>query len=103
MKNVIWKRSGVGLYCYQPTGAYFARVRFGGKLYRRALGTNDYALARRKLAAYRHDLERTDASKGRTSFATVVDDYAATLTGAASTLKDKHAIIAKLKSTWFGI
>jgi integrase len=103
MKNVIWKRSGVGLYCYQPTGAYFARVRFGGKLYRRALATNDYTLARRKLAAYRHDLERTDASKGKTSFATVLDAYDATLTGAGSTLEKKRAVLGQLRQTWFGI
>jgi integrase len=103
MKNVIWKRSGVGLYCYHPTGAYFARVRFGGKLYRRALKTNDYALARRKLAAYRHDLGRTDASKGKTSFATVLDAYEATLTGAGSTLEKKRAVLGQLRQTWFGI
>src|SRR4051794_18783644 len=102
MKKAIWKRSGVGLYCYQ-TGAYFARVRFGGKLYRRALGTNDYTLARRKLAQFKLDLERTDASKGRTSFGTLLDAYAATLTGAGSTLEKQRAVIAKLKATWFGI
>jgi len=103
MKKAIWKRSGVGLYCYQPTGMYFARVRFGGKLYRRALETNDYALARRKLAQFKLDLGRTDASKGRTSFATVLDAYEATLTGAGSTLEKQCAVIAKLKESWFGI
>jgi hypothetical protein len=51
MKNTIWKRFGVALYYYQPTGPYFARVRFGGKLDRRALGTGDYSVARRKLVA----------------------------------------------------
>ena len=103
MKNTIWKHSGVGLYCYQSTGAYFARVRFGGKLYRRALKTTDYQVARRKLAAYRHDLARTDASKGKTSFARVLDAYASTLTGASSTLEKQRAVIAKLQKTWFGI
>ena len=103
MKNAIWKRSGVGLYCYQPTGAYFARVRFCGKLYRRALETTDYRVARRKLAAYRHDLERTDASKGRTSLAKLLDTYASTLTGASTTLEKQRAVIAKLQKTWFGI
>jgi integrase len=103
MKNTIWKHSGVGLYCYQSTGAYFARVRFGGKLYRRALKTTDYHVARRKLAAYRHDLARTDASKGKTSFARVLDAYGSTLTGASSTLEKQRAVIAKLQKTWFGI
>jgi len=102
MKNGVWKRSGVGLYCYQPTGAYFARVRYGGKLYRRALGTSDYKLARRKLADFRHGLERTDASKGKTSLAKMLDSYQATLTGAASTLEKKRAVVANLRHTWFG-
>jgi integrase len=103
MKNDIWKRSGVGLYCYQPTGIYFARVRFGGKLYRRALGTSDYKLARRKLADFRNGLERTDASKGKTSFGAVLDAYEGALTGAGSTLEKKRAVIAKLRATWFGL
>ena len=103
MKNAIWKRSGVGLYCYQPTGAYFARVRFGGKLYRRALETTDYKVARRKLGDFRRDLERTDASKGKTSFARVLDTYASTLRGTDSTLEKQRAVIARLWKTWFGI
>ena len=103
MKNDIWKRSGVGLYCYQPTGIYFARVRYGGKLYRRALETHDYKLARRKLAEFKLDLERTDASKGKTSFAKVLETYEKTLTGAGSTLEKQRAVIAKLRQTWFNI
>jgi integrase len=92
-----------GLYRYNPTGGYFARVRFNGKLYRRKLDTDDLAFAKRKLRDFKNDLQRTDASKGNTSFGKVLDDYAATLTGADSTLEKKRAIIAKLKATWFGI
>jgi integrase len=82
---------------------YFARVRYGGKLYRRALKTTDYKLARCKLAEFRNDLERTDATKDKTSLAKMLDAYEATLTGAGSTLEKKRAVIAKLKQTWFGI
>jgi integrase len=92
-----------GLYRYNPSGQYFARVRKGGKLYRRKLGTDDLAYAKRKLRSFKDDLERTDASKGNTSFGKVLDDYAATLIGADSTLEKKRATIAKLKATWFGI
>jgi len=60
---------------YQPTGIYFARVRFGGKLYRRALGASDFKLARRKLADFCNGLERTNATKGKTSFAAVLSGY----------------------------
>jgi len=91
-----------GLYRYNPSGQFFARVRFQGKLYRKKLDTDDLALAKRKLRTFRDDLERVDARKGNTSFASVLDDYAATLTGAQTTLENKHAIVAKLKRTFFG-
>ena len=104
LKN-IWTRikRERGLYRYNPSGQYFARVRFRGKLYRRKLETGDLAVARRKLRTFKDDLERTDATKGNTSFGKVLDDYATTLTGADKTLVNKRAIIEKLKATWFGI
>jgi integrase len=102
-RNDFTKSKTHGLYRYNPTGQYFARVRFRGKLYRKKLETDDYAFARRKLADFRRDLERTDASKGNTSFGKVLDYYAATLSGAASTLKDKLALVEKLKETFFGV
>jgi integrase len=103
--NNVWTRikRERGLYRYNPSGHYFARVRFRGKLYRRKLDTDDLAFAKRKLRDFKNDLERTDASKGNTSLGKVLDDYAATLTGADSTLEKKGATIEKLRSTWFGI
>jgi integrase len=99
-----WTKSGIGLYRYNPNGQYHARVRAGGRLYRRALGTNDYQLARRKLADFRRDLGRTDVRAGKTTFGAVLDKYGQTIGGlSVSSQKDKRAIIAKLKSTWFGI
>ena len=99
-----WTKSkGSGLYRYNPTGQYFARVRFRGKLYRKKLDTEDYELAKRKLADFRRDLERTDATKGNASFARVLDDYVHTLGGSDSTKEKKRAVIEKLKQTWFGI
>src|SRR4029077_2963184 len=101
ISNNVWTRikRERGLYRYNPSGQYFARVRFRGKLYRRKLDTDDLALARRKLRVFKNDLERTDASKGNTSFAKVLDDYTATLTGADSTKADKLTIVEKLKET----
>ena len=92
-----------GLYRYNPSGQFFARVRFKGKLYRKKLDTDDLTLAKRKLRGLKDDLERTDATKGNTSFAKLLDDYAETLQGAESTLANKFSVIAKLKETWFGI
>ena len=105
ISNNVWTRikRERGLYRYNPSGQYFARVRFHGKLYRRKLDTDDLALAKRKLRAFKNDLERTDATKGNTSFAKVLDDYSETLIGADSTKADKRVIIDKLKATWFGI
>ena len=83
---------------------YHARVRVGGRLYRRALGTNDYQLARRKLSDFKRELGRTDARVSKTSFGAVLDKYAQTIGGlSASSQKDKRAIISKLKSTWLAI
>src|SRR6266567_2745404 len=77
--NAQWTKSKTAcLYRYDPNGQYYARVRFGGRLHRKKLGTDDYQLARRKLADFRRDLGRTDARASNTS-------------------------IGKLKSTWFGI
>src|SRR5262245_42728631 len=105
ISNNVWTRikREHGLYRYNPSGQYFARVRFRGKLYRRKLNTDDLALAKRKLRDFKSDLERTDASKGNTSFAAVLDAYEATLKGSESTLEKKSAIIQLLKQTWFGI
>jgi len=102
--NNVWTKikRKPGLYRYNPSGQYFARVRFRGKLYRQKLGTGDLEYAKRKLDDFKRDLDRTDHTKGATSFAKVLDDYAATLTGAQSTHNDKFATIAKLKSTFDG-
>jgi integrase len=92
-----------GLYRYKPSGQFFARVRFKGKLYRKKLDTDDLELAKRKLRGFKNDLTRTDHTKGNTSFAKLLDDYAATLVGAPATVATKLPVIAKLKETWFGI
>jgi integrase len=105
ISNDAWTKSKTAcLYRYNPNGQYYARVRFGGKLHRKKLGTDDYQLARRKLADFRRDLGRTDARASNTSFGTALDKYARTIGGlSASSQKDKRAIIGKLRSTWFGI
>ena len=52
ISNDDWTKSKTAcLYRYNPNSEYYARVRFGGKLHRKKLGTDDYQLARRKLAA----------------------------------------------------
>src|SRR5262245_14751273 len=102
--NAQWTKSGIGLYRYNPNGQFHARVRVGGILHRRALGTNDYQTARRKLSDFKRDLGRTDARANNASFGAVLDKYAQTFGGlSASSQKDKRAIIKKLRSTWRNI
>jgi len=99
-----WTKSGPCLYRYNPSGTYHARVRFGGKLYRRSLETTDYAFAKRKLTDFKASLGRTDPRQGNTSFGAVLDRYATTTGGLKpSTRQNKLAIIAKLRRTWYGI
>jgi len=101
----VWKKvkRTPGLYLYLPTGQYFARVRFKGRLYRKKLKAGDLAVAQRKMRDFRDDLERTDAGKGNKSLGAVLTDYSETLQGAESTLTNKLAVVAKLKETWFGV
>jgi integrase len=78
-------------------------VRFKGKLHRQKLDTDVLPLAKRKLRKFKDDLERTDATKGNTSFAAVLDDYTKTLGGSLETRKKKRIVVEKLRQTWFGI
>jgi integrase len=103
--NVIWTKKKswpAGLVQYTRSEQYYARVRYKGKLYRRKLETDDYNSAKRKLSEFKRDLERTDHTKGKTSFGAVLDDYLGTLTGAESAVRKKHALIEKIKATFFG-
>src|SRR5438876_11984633 len=104
ISNDDWTKSKTAcLNRYNPNGQYYARVRFGGKLHRKKLGTDDYPLARRKLADFRRDLGRTDATLGNTSLAEVLSKYERTIGGlSASSQKDKRTICSKLKTQWFG-
>src|SRR5262245_58671352 len=93
IKNALWTKSKTAcLYRYTPNDQYYARVRFGGKLHRRKLGTTDYQLARRKLADFRRDLGSTNASLRNTSLGEVLSKYERTLGGLSlSSQRDKRA------------
>jgi integrase len=141
MKSTSKKTKGIwtrikrehGLYRYNPSGKYFARVRFRGKHYRQKLETADLDFAKRKLRTFKDDLARTDATKGNTSFGEVLKDYTKTFSGGgdstldkyftaladkdgaalseqgrkltadSKTKQDKLAIVKKLKQTWTGV
>jgi hypothetical protein len=46
--------------------------------------------AKRKLRTFKDDLERTDATKGNSSFAAVLEAYEGTMLGADSTVEARH-------------
>jgi integrase len=104
IKNDVWTKAKTAcLYRYKPTGEYFARIRFGNKLHRKKLGAADYQLARRKLAEFKRDLERTDASLGNTSLNEVLKKYERTIGAhAPKTQRDLRSIIQKLRRDWYG-
>ncbi len=60
-----FEKVGECLYRYASTGVYYARVKVNGKEFRRSLRTDDRALAKRKLADLRTELERVDPHAGR--------------------------------------
>jgi integrase len=97
----VWKRSLAGLYRYEPTGSYFARIRYGGKLYRQSLETKDFQLAKRKLADFRRDLQLTDPKFGNTSLGAALDTYESTLLGKAGTQANKRMILKKIRKRWY--
>lgn len=89
-----WTKIGPCLYRHQA-GTYYGLVKFKGKQVRRSLETQDLPLARRKLASFKQDLEKTDPTlKGRR-----LGDQAATylkaLTGAATTRENATHYIGK--------
>jgi integrase len=104
IKTAQWTKAKTpSLYRYKPTGQYFARVRFGGKLHRKKLGATDYQLARRKLADFRRDLERTDARLSNTSLDEVLKKYERAIASLSpKTQQDRRSIIEKIRREWYG-
>ncbi len=82
-----WVKAPVAnLTRYVPSGAYFARVRVGGKLIHQSLRTDKISIARLRLndlvKEEREKLEaRGKASKGRTIFGEVLNLYRSQLDG----------------------
>ena len=97
----VWKRSLTGLYRYEPSGCYFARIRYGGRLHRRSLETEDFQTAKRKLADFRRDLESTDPRSGNTSFGAALENYERTLRGAPGTKANKRMTLKKIRARWY--
>src|SRR5262245_35115569 len=76
-------------------------VRKNGRLHNESLRTTDRSLAKRRLAALKERLDRTDPKYGKISFLKWLEDiYMPTLRVSAGTLADKQRIVNRIKRTW---
>jgi integrase len=76
-------------------------VRKNGQLINSSLGTVDLSFAKRKLAALKSRLDRTDPKYGKISFYSWLKDvYYPTLTNSEGTRRDKWRIIERIKRSW---
>jgi integrase len=89
-----WTKIGPCLYRHRA-GVYYGLVKFKGKQVRRSLETQDLPLARRKLAAFKQDLEKTDPSLKARKFGDQAETYLKALTGAVSTRENAAHYIKK--------
>ncbi len=100
-KRGAFKRVAPGLYKYSVTGAYFAHLRIGGKLFRESLSTSDRKLADRKLIDFRRDKSKIDPTLGRSTLADLCERYEATLEHLSeSTRTAKSGILQRLRADW---
>jgi integrase len=94
-----WKKCGPCLYRYNGE-TFYAVLRHRGKLIRRSLGTNDLALARRKLGKFKTDLDRLDPGVAKLTLDKHREDYEKTLSGAESTLTIAKLAMRRLCDEW---
>ena len=52
----VWNRVAENLFRYEPSGGYYAIIKRGGKLKRKALGTFDRIIANARLTEYRRQI-----------------------------------------------
>jgi integrase len=94
---------GECLQRYTSTGTYYARVRHRGKLILKSLKTSDRALAKRKLADFRRDLEKIDPRAGKVTVAELADRYRDSQRHLAkNTQAKKDTITTRIKKEWPG-
>jgi len=94
-----WTKCGPCLYRYNG-GSFYAVLRHRGKLIRRSLETEDMALARRKLAKFKSELDKLDPNVASLTLDQHRKDYEQTLMGAESTLTIAKLAIRRLCEEW---
>ena len=94
-----WTKCGPCLYRYNG-GSFYAVLRHRGKLIRRSLETSDMALARRKLAKFKSELDKLDPNVASLTLDQHRNDYEQTLSGAESTLTIAKLALRRLCEEW---
>jgi len=92
-----WVKIGSCLYRYRMAN-YYALVRFKGKQIRHCLETDDLELARRKLAKFKTDLEKTTPSESRRTIKQQAELFLSGLVGEPTTIDNASRSVANLVS-----
>jgi integrase len=97
--QVDWVKVGPCLYRYRGKN-YYALVKHAGKQIRQSLETTDAALARRKLVAFKKDLEKINPETARRTLDDHREIHEKTLIGAPSTQELQRTAIRRLCEQW---
>ena len=104
-----WERTNYSkLVRYAPSGTYFARIRSGGKLYRKSLGTAALSVARMRLADLESELltkSKAAAARGGRmtlgqAMAFYLEEIDSNPKAKPSLKKYRHELIVMMKRTW---
>ena len=99
----LFDKVGECLYRYRPTGAYYARVKTGGKEIRRSLKTKDRQVAKSNLSDLRAELGQVDLSIGRMSLAKLCERYLRTIQHQKpKTVECKELVVQRMIDRWPG-
>ena len=94
-------RIAPGLYKYERTGIYYARLKVHGRQHTRCLGTHDRALAKRLLTQLRYELQQLNPSSLDQSLAALCERYASRFAHQAKRTKEiKTLILKRIVNLW---
>ncbi len=98
-----WKKAGECLYRNPSSRTYYALVKFKGKQIKRSLKTKNLPEAKRKLVAFKSELERVDPEAGRVSVTRLCDRFLEAMASQApKTILRKKLIVERIRSQWKG-
>jgi integrase len=90
------------LYRYEPTGAYYAKVKRSGKIVKKSLKTDKLPVARRMLRDFLGDLDRIDVGSGNVPLSAWITEHLGGLKQAPNTTHQKEIIARRVKKDWPG-